>query len=310
MKRYLTASAAAALLLLPAMALAQTTAPQSTSPSPPPLPGGAQSGTTSTQPAPMGGMTQAAPGNSAGEAGKLSAGDRSFLNKAAADGMAEVEIGKLGASKAQNDQVKQFAQKMVQDHGQANEKLTAIARQLQVQPPAKMDAKHQEASKKLSGVSGAAFDRQFMQHMLKDHQQAVQLFDKQAKSGQNEELKKFAADTLPTLQQHLAEAKRISSQMAPQTSQAPGQSTAGSKATMNGATGAGKSASSTTRTKRTSTGTAARSSDPSQMSADQLNELELQRHQQMRAQMQGGTMQQPGQLQQGQPMPQRAAPSQ
>jgi putative membrane protein len=306
MKRYLTASAAAALLLLPAMGLAQTTAPQSTSPSPPPLPGGTQSGTTSTQPAPMGGMTQAAPGNSAGEAGKLSAGDRSFLNKAAADGMAEVELGKLGASKAQNDQVKQFAQKMVQDHGQANDKLMAIAQQLQVQPPAKMDAKHQQASKKLSGTSGASFDRQFMQHMLKDHQQAVKLFDTQAKSGQNEELKKFAADTLPTLLQHLAEAKQISSQMAPQTSQAPG-----SKATMNGATGSGGKSASTTRTKRTSTGTAARSSDPSQMSADQLNELELLRHQQMRTQMQGGqmqggTMSQPGQFQQ----PQRMAPAQ
>jgi putative membrane protein len=66
-----------------------------------------------------------------------------------------------------------------------------------------LDHKHQEEADRLAKLQGASFDRAYIQHMLKDHEEDVQLFSTQAKQGKDPELKAFAADTLPTLEEHL-----------------------------------------------------------------------------------------------------------
>jgi putative membrane protein len=123
------------------------------------------------------------------------------------DGMAEVQLGQLAQQKGQSDQVKQFGERMVQDHTQANEQLKSIAQAKGIALPASLDDKHRKHLDKMQNLSGAEFDREYMKHMVNDHQKAVKLFKRQADRGADPDLKAFAASTLPKLQDHLAMAK-------------------------------------------------------------------------------------------------------
>jgi putative membrane protein len=140
---------------------------------------------------------------------KLSPGDRGFARDAAIGGMAEVELGKLAASKAQDDAVKAFARQMIEDHGKANEQLAAIVKDAEGTLPTELDQEHKDVQKSLSGLSGAAFDRAYMDAQVKDHQTAAQLFAQEVDGGYNAELKKFAAATLPIIHRHLEMARAL-----------------------------------------------------------------------------------------------------
>jgi putative membrane protein len=163
----------------------------------------AQSTTTSTPAAGPG--TTAAPKSaaSASRTEALSRADRKFVEEAAQGGMAEVQHGNLAAQRATNPQVKQFAQRMVQDHSKANDELKAVASARGITLPTTMDRKHHRAMEKLGKLSGAEFDREYMKHMVDDHKKDISLYEKQAKSGKDGDLKSFAAKTLPILQEHL-----------------------------------------------------------------------------------------------------------
>ena len=129
--------------------------------------------------------------------------DNTFITKAAEGGMAEVELGKLATSHASNDRVKQFGQKMVDDHSKANNELSQIASKKGVTVPTSLAAKDQATVDKLSKLNGAEFDKAYMDDMVKDHRTDVSEFQKEANSGTDPDVKAFAAKTVPTLQQHL-----------------------------------------------------------------------------------------------------------
>ncbi len=129
--------------------------------------------------------------------------DKSFMEKAAEGGMAEVEQGKLAQQKAQAPEVKQFADRMVRDHTKANDQLKQIASSKQVQLPDKMDKSAQKEMDKLQKLSGAQFDEEYMKHEVSDHKKDVKEFQKEAKSAKDADVKRFASDTLPTLEEHL-----------------------------------------------------------------------------------------------------------
>lgn len=129
--------------------------------------------------------------------------DHSFIMKAAQGGMAEVQLGKLAADKASSEQVKQFGQKMVDDHSKANDELKSIAQSKNITLPADLDSKDKALMNRLEKLSGAQFDRAYMQAMLKDHRTDVSEFRKEASSGKDAEVKAFASKTLPTLESHL-----------------------------------------------------------------------------------------------------------
>jgi putative membrane protein len=129
--------------------------------------------------------------------------DIDFAKKAAGDGMAEVKLGELAQQQAESDQVKQFGQRMVDDHGKANEKLKAIAEQKGIDLPQKMPDEAQQTYDQLQKKSGQEFDQAYMDKMVEDHHKAIDLFQQEAKGGQDPELQSFAEQTLPTLQQHL-----------------------------------------------------------------------------------------------------------
>jgi putative membrane protein len=117
--------------------------------------------------------------------------------------MAEVELGKLAADKASSDEVKKFGQRMVDDHGKANDELKKLAENKNITLPTAPDAKHKATIDRLSKLSGEAFDRAYMQEMLKDHRKDVSEFRTESKSGKDADVKAWAAKTLPTLEEHL-----------------------------------------------------------------------------------------------------------
>ena len=117
-------------------------------------------------------------GKSAGPAGTgtLSGADTKFVLEAAAGGMAEVSLGKLAAEKATNPDVKQFGQRMADDHSKANEELKAFASQKGVTLPAEVNPAAKAVEARLAKLSGAAFDKAYMQDMVKDHDKDVAAF--------------------------------------------------------------------------------------------------------------------------------------
>jgi putative membrane protein len=147
------------------------------------------------------------------QGGAVPAPDRAFAEKAAAGGAAEVEAGKVAEQRASHDKVKQFGARMVQDHGKANGELKQIAAGKGLQLPGTPDADHQQQMARLQKLTGAEFDRAYMDHMVKDHRKDIAEFRKQASSGKDPEIKAFAAKTLPTLEEHLKMAEATNAEV-------------------------------------------------------------------------------------------------
>ena len=148
-----------------------------------------------------------------GASASLSGSDRTFVMKAAQGGMAEVELGKVAQERASNDAVKQFAQRMVTDHGKSNEELESIASGKGVNLPGALDKPHQAHAEKMQRLKGPDFDREYMKMMVDDHRKTVAEFEKASKSAKDGEVKGFASKTLPTLQEHLKLAQSTQSQL-------------------------------------------------------------------------------------------------
>jgi putative membrane protein len=204
---------------------------------------------------------------------KISSDDREFAMKAAEGGQAEVAHAQMALQKSASDDVKRYAQRMIDDHTKANQELMTIAsgkgltlpgnmqsmhsahaqmhgntaststdttgstntagasrtinprsttgatnpntessgdmRKTEPAMNTKMSKDHQMAMDRLSKLSGAEFDREYIKMDLKDHKKTIELFEKQARSGRDAELKAFAEKTLPTLREHHQMARDI-----------------------------------------------------------------------------------------------------
>jgi putative membrane protein len=135
--------------------------------------------------------------------------DTLFMKDAAAAGMAEVDTGKLAADKATRADVKSFAQMLVDDHSKANDELKGLAGQKNVTLPAGPKPMQKAAHDRLAKLSGSAFDTAYVNQMVRDHRQAVSLFDRESRYGKDADAKAWAAKTLPTLKAHLAKAQEL-----------------------------------------------------------------------------------------------------
>jgi len=136
-------------------------------------------------------------------------GDAHFAKEAAQGDMAEVKLGQLAQEKGSNDTVKSFGKRMVDDHSKAGDKLKEVAARQSITLPTDISAKDQATYDGLAKLNGAAFDRAYARDMVKDHQTDVAAFQKEANAGKDDSLKSFAAETLPTLQDHLKQAKEM-----------------------------------------------------------------------------------------------------
>jgi putative membrane protein len=178
---------------------------------------GSNSGTNRSALSNTNSMTNTTGGNSnmvvANANSNTSSSGNDFLTEAASGGLAEVELGKMASSKAQNAEVKKFAQMMVTDHSKANDELKSLASKKSITLPSAPTGEHQSKIQKLEGMSGADFDKAYVDDMLEDHEKDVAEFEKQSQSNPDADVKEFASKTLPTLRKHLESIKAIHAKM-------------------------------------------------------------------------------------------------
>jgi putative membrane protein len=134
---------------------------------------------------------------------ELAQEDLEFATKAAQGGIKEVRLGELAQQQAATPEVQQFGQRMVQDHGQANDQLMQIAESKGIELPKAMPQEAQQLHDELQQKSGAEFDQVYMDDMVNDHEKDVEAFQQYVETGQDPDLKSFAEQTLPVLEQHL-----------------------------------------------------------------------------------------------------------
>jgi putative membrane protein len=152
-------------------------------------------------------------GQGKGQGGTMSQQDQKFARDAAADGMMEVELGQLATQKASSQAVKDFGQRMVRDHTQANQQLLQIASQKGLTLSKELPADMRQERDKLSKASGAEFDRMYMSHMLKAHEKDIKEFERESKNAGDPALRSFAEQNLPILRQHLELARSVATQV-------------------------------------------------------------------------------------------------
>ena len=133
----------------------------------------------------------------------LSSKDRTFVMQAGQISMMEVDLGRLAVQRGSSAGVKQYGQKMVEDHTRANQELMQLAMQKKVELPTEMSTQNTALIDRLSGLSGKSFDAAYKQAMIDSHNQAIALFQAQSQQGQDPQLKAWATQKLPNLQAHL-----------------------------------------------------------------------------------------------------------
>jgi putative membrane protein len=136
--------------------------------------------------------------------------EKKFIQDAAVDDLTEVAMGKLAVEKGSDDAIKQYGQKLIDDHTKANGDLKELAAAGRIEVPDALDSKHQARVDKLAKLSGPQFDKAFIKDQVKFHQQNVKDFQEEAASGTIVQVKNYASKALPTLEQHLELVKELS----------------------------------------------------------------------------------------------------
>jgi putative membrane protein len=135
--------------------------------------------------------------------------DHRFVAGAAFGGIAEVKLGELAQDKASSDAVKVFGKRMADDHKKVGDELKDVATKENISLPQTLSKSDQATYDGLSKLSGVQFDHAYVQAMVEDHEKDVSEFKKEASTGKVLSLKKFASQTLPTLEDHLKHAREL-----------------------------------------------------------------------------------------------------
>jgi putative membrane protein len=143
---------------------------------------------------------QSAPTQSSGNA-TLSEKDESFLQKAAGGGQQEVENGKIAEKQGQSGDVKRIGARIVADHTKANKELTQLA--------GEKGLSFDTRAVKAQNPGNAGSDRQYLKLLEMDHKNDIAEFQKEAKSGDDRDVKSWASKTLPMLKEHLAMVQEV-----------------------------------------------------------------------------------------------------
>jgi putative membrane protein len=135
--------------------------------------------------------------------------DKMFLKKALEGSMAEVQMGQLALQKSNDDQVKQFAQRMVDDHGKMVEQMKPAAEQMGVKVPDGPSKGQMKDMDKMKALSGDAFDQAYIKDMVKDHKKDDSDFKQEAQSTQNPQLKQMVTQSSQIIESHLKQIQEI-----------------------------------------------------------------------------------------------------
>lgn len=148
--------------------------------------------------------------SSTGSMAKLSSGDEKALKDMAQANINEIAAAKIALNKAESNDVKAFAQKMVDDHGDALTKVQTVAKQKDVTLPTEPDAQHKAMADKLEKESGDAFDKMYMENAgTKDHKMVLSKLQSDAKNIKDPDVKALADAHTPVVEQHLKSAEQM-----------------------------------------------------------------------------------------------------
>ncbi len=139
--------------------------------------------------------------------------DQQFVAYAVAQGILEVKLSERAAKQANNAQVREFAQQMVNDHEKNNKRLLTLANEMKLAVVQGFDKDSKETFNRITRLEGAEFDREYMAQQVKMHQRAISLFEKRAAGTSSATVKTFINDTLPHLRKHLTEARALSAKI-------------------------------------------------------------------------------------------------
>lgn len=157
------------------------------------------------------GQDAAAPAQDPGYGATAVATAQEFVDAAGQSGMMEVMSSEIATEQAEAEDVREFARMMIDDHTAANEQLMSIASDEGLTAPTMLDDRHQGMIDDIAAEreTGEEFDRDYLDLQEEAHEEAVALFDAYAEDGENEALRTFASDTLPTLQAHLEQVRSL-----------------------------------------------------------------------------------------------------
>jgi putative membrane protein len=136
--------------------------------------------------------------------------DQQFAMQAAGSDQFEIQSSQAALQMARSPRVRQFAQHMIDEHTQTTQQLTRIAtgKGMTLQPT--LDPQQQQMLTELQGMRrGPAFDRAYLHDQVAGHTMAVTLFQNEIANGQDADIKGFAQQTLPIIQSHLRDARRL-----------------------------------------------------------------------------------------------------
>jgi putative membrane protein len=156
-----------------------------------------------TTPMPGSGQATPMPGAMMGQAGQVTAGERAFVVAAAQGNVAEIRAGELARQRTTSQPVRQFAQRMINDHTRANQELMQIASRHGITPPSTPDPADQAAYQTLQQLSGTAFDRQYLEQQYGGHVTQHAMYETAADRSQTPDIRAYAQRTAPIIQQHI-----------------------------------------------------------------------------------------------------------
>ena len=148
------------------------------------------------------------------QSSSVSKDDVSFLKDAYQGGLYEIEVGKYAASNGKSDVVKQFGQKMVDDHGALNQTLADLAQKEGVTLDTTPSALTTTKIKTATVLSGAAFDKTYVPMAIHDHKSDIKAFRTECDTTSNADIKAAVTKALPTLKHHLMMAKQAKATLA------------------------------------------------------------------------------------------------
>jgi putative membrane protein len=154
-------------------------------------------------------VSSGADANQTSASTQASPADKHFVEKALQGGMAEVKLGQLASEKGSSDDVKQFGQKMVEDHTKLGDQMKQVAQQLGVTPPEGLSPQDRALQARLQALSGDQFDKAYIQAMVKDHKMDLSEFKKEAKMGKSPAVKDAAQQGQEVIAGHLQMIEQI-----------------------------------------------------------------------------------------------------
>jgi putative membrane protein len=135
--------------------------------------------------------------------------EREFLTKAGQSNTAEIKLAQLAEQRGSSEAVRDLGRRLVKDHTQIEKKMKGLSKDRRIAWPSEMDWKHEDAYKRLSNLSGAEFDRAWLQTMEEMHQKSIKKYQEAVDNSSDRQIKLFASQRMPILRSHLRKIRDV-----------------------------------------------------------------------------------------------------